>query len=200
MKRNILFILASLAFACIVMSCGDDDDNSSYDREWKAYNDKLYYALIDSANYTDIPSKTGDGSIYMKRFTDENSPFKTKISDTGYPTYGDSVVVRYVGWYFNLDGTPVIFDGTENKCTINGKDYNLNFNKQGGIEFGVAKGIIDGWITALYRMKDGDAANIAIPYKLGYGAYGLTNNYTTVIPGYTTLWFNIKMVKVIPSE
>lgn len=199
MKKNVLLILSILlgSLICLV-SCGDDDD--VYDEAWKLYNDSIYYSLVDNNDYERVQSESENGFIFMKKYTAENSPFKSFHEVEGEsPLFSDSVVCRYTGWYFSKGGEPLVFDGTENEVVINGKTIKTNFNKMQGEGFRLNE-IIDGWSTAAQYMKVGESCQICIPFMLGYGANGLTRNNTQVIPGYTTLWFDMKLLKVIRND
>lgn len=197
MRKNILFIFTAIfvSFAAMV-SCGDDDNG--YDEEWKKYNDSIFNSLESNLNYEKFNSLSENGFVYSKRYTSEDSPFElkfTEITDQS-PLFSDSVVCRYMGWYFLKDGTPYIFDGTENEIFINGEKYTPNFNKKHGVGLRVS-GVVDGWATILQRMKPGDERQICVPFLLGYGVNGSSDG---TIPGYTTLWFNLKLMKVIRND
>ena len=56
-------------------------------------------------------------------------------------------------------------------------------------------GTVDGFATMLQHMKVGEQVEVCIPQRLGYGATAQTS-----IPAYTTLWFRIKLLKIIPSN
>ena len=172
-----MILLGSLAFW---NSCVDDDDYE-IDEEWKAYQDGLVakVAAIGS-EYTPIPSSSNNGYIYSKIITDfvpdnEYDNFDRTLS----PLFTDSVYVHYQGWYYKQDGDSTIFDTTQRS---GGNGYFARFK---------VNGLTDGFATALQDMTEGEQREICIPQKLGYGAYGSGS-----IPGYTTLWFRIKLKKV----
>jgi FKBP-type peptidyl-prolyl cis-trans isomerase len=50
----------------------------------------------------------------------------------------------------------------------------------------------EGWVIALQNMVEGDKWEIRIPHKLAYGEKGYGS-----IPGYTTLAFEIEVIKAI---
>lgn len=201
MNKN-LFALAVLFCTLLVFgACSKDDDE--VDEEWKAYNEELVRKAIASGEYMSLKSFSENGSVYWKNtdFFKELDLDKTpslKITEAGRPYSSDSVVARYEGWYFLKDGTKVIFDSTEKDNATTGRGFRIS----GMDENGSFTGVIDGWITMLTNMKVGDAVEICIPYQLGYGAAGNYDYYTGVqsIPGYTTLWFNIKLLKIIPDN
>ncbi|MFI3315466.1 MAG: FKBP-type peptidyl-prolyl cis-trans isomerase [Rikenellaceae bacterium] len=51
--------------------------------------------------------------------------------------------------------------------------------------------VIEGWQIALREMVVGDKWQIFIPYNMGYGDKGVDN-----IPGYSTLIFEIELIKI----
>ena len=83
------------------------------------------------------------------------------------------VQVRYKGWMMN----EVVFDSTG--------EYTRTFTFQSGQ-------LIDGWMVALAYMKEGDKWNVVIPWTLGY-----KQNGSGAIPAFSTLIFDIELVKVI---
>jgi len=96
--------------------------------------------------------------------------------------------VLYTGWYKNIWSKPdtyvdekgniisnkVIFDSTNIALTI------------------PVSGVVDGFSTALQHMQEGDKWEVWIPWWLGYGESGSGS-----IKGYTTLVFEIELVKVV---
>lgn len=204
-----LFALAALllcSFALFMSSCSNTDDNT-VDEEWKAYNEKIVAetaAKLTSdgkKEYKDRKSLTGNGTMYWKDtdffdLEDEsNQPqsASTKITATGTPYVTDSVIVRYEGWYFLKDGTKYIFDSTEG-------DYNDQTGRQFTLS-SLAQGGVMGWVDMLLYMHEGDAVEVCIPYQLGYGSTGsYSSSGVQTIPGYTTLWFRIKLLKILADN
>ena len=83
------------------------------------------------------------------------------------------VQVKYKGWTMN----EVVFDSSG--------EYTRTFTFQNGQ-------LIDGWLVALAYMQEGDKWNVIIPWTLGY-----KQSSTASIPAYSTLIFDIELVKVI---
>lgn len=198
MNKN-LFALAVLFCALLVFGACSKDDNE-VDEEWKAYNEGLLKRVIDSGEYASLKSLSGNGYIYRKKtnfFEDDSYPSPV-ITDSITPLSTDSVVVRYEGWYLLEDGTKYIFDSTEKNNAKNGRGFVIS----GMDSDGSYTGVVDGWVTALINMKAGESYEICLPYRLGYGAAGNYDYYTgtQTIPGYTTLWFNIKLLKVVQDK
>ncbi|MDR1809548.1 MAG: FKBP-type peptidyl-prolyl cis-trans isomerase [Prevotella sp.] len=100
--------------------------------------------------------------------------------------FSDTVKVRYNGWFRDSDGKIIIFDSTEKPTYFS---PTTDPNKQAAT-FRVGD-LIDGWRTALYRMKEGDEWSIVIPYQLGYGMTASGN-----IPACTTLYFDLKLLEI----
>jgi len=180
-----LFALIALLCSVAFISCSTDD-NYKIDEEWKAYNEQIVIDIAKNSEYSQRASLSGNGYVYWKSVDDfvpdEKSGLSTKITEDGRPYITDSVTVRYTGWYLLADGTKYTFDTTEG-------DYN-------GVprSFPVS-GVVDGWSTMLQYMKVGDQVEVCIPYRLGYGAVA-----QTYIPAYTTLWFRMKLLDIIPSN
>lgn len=181
-----LFALIAIFSSVIFSSCNSTDDYQ-IDTEWKEYNEKIVMeTAANTAEYTHRKSLSNNDYVYWKYVTDfipdEKSSPSTKVTEEGTPYYTDSVTVRYTGWYLLKDGTKYTFDTTEG-------DYN-------GVarSFSVA-GTVDGFSTMLQYMKVGQQVEFCIPQRLGYGARS-----QSAIPAYTTLWFRVKLLKIIPSN
>ena len=188
MNKKIYAFLALFCFVISFSSCMDDDTNT-IDEAWKSYNDQQIRDVIANSEYKPLESYSRNGFVYWKNtefITDSESPSKsTKITQGGTPYFTDSVVVRYEGWYLNSDGSKYVFDTTEGDS-----------NAQAGRGFRVGNsGLIDGWVTILQNMTVGEQVEVVIPYQLAYG----TTKYSD-IPGYTTLRFNIKLLKIIADN
>ena len=188
MNRKIYILLALLitGTALFVSSCSKDDDNK-VDQDWKTFQETEFQKVAKNTEYTEVASETGNGSIYWQNssvITD--SDLASRITTSGTPEFTDTVSVRYEGWYYQLDGTKYIFDSTEGPTNVS----TTNPNKVAK-QFAV-NAVIDGWTTALQRMHEGDEKLVVIPQQLGYGS-----SAQTYIPAYTTLWFRIKLVKII---
>jgi FKBP-type peptidyl-prolyl cis-trans isomerase len=191
-------ILALAVFFCAIMSftscMNDDDDGDNVSDEWKTYNNKFVNDAASSSEYSSRASMSGNGSIYWKSIDDfiqddtSTASLSTKITESGTPYITDSVSVRYEGWFYLLDGTKYTFDSTE------GDKNGIAFHTR------VNSGLVDGFATMLQYMKKGDQVEVCIPYLLGYGTTGSYSNNVLVIPGYTTLWFKMKLMDIYPDN
>lgn len=106
-----------------------------------------------------------------------------KGTGTITPFFTDTVATHYRGQLIPLyDGSKVVFDQS-----FRGE---LNQDVAVSVEFPVS-GVVEGWQTALQEMVEGDRWEVYIPYGMGYGTYGSSS-----IPGYSTLIFDMTLVKV----
>jgi len=71
----------------------------------------------------------------------------------------------------------------------------LNTNVAEPVVFAV-NGVVEGWQTVLQEMVEGDRWEIYIPYRMGYGSYGSGSS----IPGYSTLIFDMQLVKIYTNR
>ena len=74
---------------------------------------------------------------------------------------------------------------------INGTKFDSSYDRGETATFGVTQ-VIAGWVEALQLMKEGDKWQLYIPYNLAYGERGAGAQ----IPPYTTLIFDVELVKV----
>ena len=188
MNKNVLIISILLSSLVLLFSsCGDDDDPYQIDEEWKAYNEKIVSEIRASGNYNPMESYSKNGTLYWKYtdvITNTKSISTPKITPEGTPHVTDSVVVRYIGWYLNYDGSKVEFDSTEgNNNAQAGRGFRLNSLAQGGVM---------GWVDMLQNMTVGEEVEVCIPQQLGYGS-----SATSAFPAYTTLFFDIKLLKIV---
>ena len=191
MNKKIYALITLFAIMVAFASCGNDDNEEEYKRTlaWKELNDKIYDDAAATGEYRKLLSGTGNGEVLYKTSSVIVSPRLIEITDTP-PLFTDSVVCRYIGWYFDENLEKVTFDSTESEDGNNG-----------GLGTGFrVNGVVPGWTDILQTMNIGDEREICLPYMLGYGSAGLTSGTTTIIPAYTTLFFNIKLLKVYRKQ
>lgn len=190
---TILLFLTIGMYSCL------DTNNTSYDEEWKAYQEEVYSGIQTLKEedgqyiYYEVTSESGLGRVYCrasdfitKRMTgnfDQKEPDvygPATRSTPQKPVYiTDSVIVRYQGWYYNTDGKFITFDGTEG---------DNNNNAQAGFRLG---SVTDGFRTALMDMSVGEERIVCMPANMGYGSTAKGS-----IPAYTTLFFDIKLLEL----
>ncbi|MDR2954217.1 MAG: FKBP-type peptidyl-prolyl cis-trans isomerase [Prevotella sp.] len=203
MNKKLLTLLV-LFSSLLMISCSDDDNG--IDEEWKSYNEDIYRKVVADPSFTARKSSSGNGTVYWKwtDFFDKEDEKNNvtakglKATENGTPYVTDSVIVRYEGWYYLKDGTKYVFDSTEgdNNAQV-GRGLRLSYIDSNGS----LAGVVDGWRTMLTNMREGQAVEVCIPQELGYGSYGNYNSsgYQT-LPGYTTLNFYIKLLKIVPDN
>lgn len=107
---------------------------------------------------------TSSGLIYI-----------TKEKGTGdKPQQGETALVHYKGYF--LDGE--VFDSSYER----GRPLEVKIG-QGGL--------IQGWLEAIPMMREGEKAQIIVPWRLAYGKQGKGN-----IPPYANLVFDLELVKI----
>ena len=201
MNKKLFALIAIFCSLAFFFSCSTDDNDTVIDEEWKAYNEKQV-ADIDKSVYQSRESESKNGTIYFKYidFIAETTPKSTKITERGTPEYTDSVVVRYEARYYLKDGTPRIFNGTENEFNAQtGRGVRLNSSAARAFD---NMPITDGFTTMLQHMHIGEEVEVCIPYQLGYGTSGgyytdTNDSRTLLVSPYTTLWYKIRLLKII---
>lgn len=197
-KKMYYFLLLCLGLSASLTSClGDDNNNVDIDEEWKYQQDTIFSNVKNNKAFHELVSQSGNGSVYWQN-TNEivDADIQGRTAADVKPGFNDTVVVRYEGWFLNAEenNKKYIFDSTENpSMNSNGENPNKISRK-----FAVNQ-VIVGWTTALQDMTVGEERVVVIPQKLGYGSTTQTNSSGVVtIPAYTTLWFRMKLLKIIP--
>lgn len=122
------------------------------------------------------------GEDYLRKNADNEgvvvlpSGLQYKVLATGQgkkPKATDEVVCHYEG--FLVDGT--VFDSSYQR----GEPATFRLNQ-----------VITGWTEGLQLMEEGAKYRFFIPYRLGYGESGAG----TLIPPYSTLIFDVELIKV----
>lgn len=94
------------------------------------------------------------------------------------PKLGDSAVVHYTGTF------------------INGEKFDSSVDRGEVFTFLVTFGqVIDGWVEAVQMMPTGSKFKVYLPHALAYG-----ESMRPGMPPYSTLIFEIEMIKVIPGS
>lgn len=198
MKKSVLWlmgVLLTVSFA--VSSCEETDGLVDPYTNWQERNEAFIdsiagialknqgdavgqWKVIHSYKYPQQGITMGDVDeyVYCKIL---------KVGSGETPLYTDTVAANYRGKLIPLyTGETVVFE----------QSYRGELNEKIAVpvEFTVG-GVITGWTTALQEMREGDRWEVYVPYTLGYKIDGYGN-----IPGYSTLCFDIHLVKVITNR
>lgn len=197
MKKSILWVIGLLfAVSFTVVSCEETTGVPDPYTDWEIRNQ----AYIDSIAKVAKANPNQWKVIHTYKFAppindlnpDVNDYVYCKILENGTgtvnPLFTDSVATHYRGQLIPLyNGEKVVFDQS-----FQGE---LNTNVAVPVGFTV-DGVVEGWQTVLQEMVEGDRWEIYIPYNLGYGTYG----YGSDIPGYSTLIFDMQLVKIYTNR
>ncbi len=187
MKKLFYSMMCLLCSVLVFTACGDDDDDPVIDEVWKTENEQALADIAANSEYTKYQAKSS---------TDANKVIYKKVLKAGNGKkifYNSRVNVYYKGWY--IDGVSfdqrLIEDGIPAMVAVSSAVANAT-----SIIEGYAT-VIEGWTTALQFMEEGEKAEIWIPQELAYGPEGTKNSNTgeVIIPGYSTLKFEIEVVK-----
>ena len=196
MKKSILWVIGLLFSASFaITSCDETDGAVDPYFNWEERN-QLY---IDSIAKVAQANPDEWKMIHTFKFTPQLGDLDLDVNDYIYckvleegagsvkPLYTDSVTANYRGKLIPLyDGTETVFD----------QSYQGELNSDIAQPVGFAvDGVIEGWTTALQHMVEGDRWEVYIPYGLAYGTYG-----SNTIPGYSTLIFDMQLVKVYTNR
>lgn len=197
MKKSILWVIGLLfAVSFTVVSCEETTGVPDPYTDWEIRNQ----AYIDSIAKVAKANPNQWKVIHTYKFAppindlnpDVNDYVYCKILENGTgtvnPLFTDSVATHYRGQLIPLyNGEKVVFDQS-----FQGE---LNTNVADPVVFTV-DGVVEGWQTVLQEMVEGDRWEIYIPYNLGYGTYG----YGSDVPGYSTLIFDMQLVKIYTNR
>jgi FKBP-type peptidyl-prolyl cis-trans isomerase len=134
---------------------------------------------------TEAQKETDARNAYLKEHNIKVQPtasglyyIETKTGTGIQAKKGDIVEVNYTGKF------------------LDGKIFDSSYERNKPIKFTLGKGqVIKGWDEGISYMKEGGKATLIIPSNLAYGATG-----AGTIPPYTTLVFDVELVKVSPQK
>ena len=196
MKKSILWLVSVLFLLPLaITSCEEDTGLVNPYGDWKNRNQQYIDSIAKVARENPSEWKV----IHTYQFLEPTDPLAPKeVNDYVYckvlesgdgisPFYTDSVSANYRGQLIPLlEGTVVTFD----------QSYKGELNKDVAIPRSFAlNGVIPGWTTALQHMREGDRWQVYIPSNLGYGIQGSNS-----IPGFSTLCFDVHLVKVYTNR
>lgn len=194
---SLLLLSASLLLA-MATACSKVEDDSA-DR-WRAANDAAFTAIKGNPSYTELKSPGNEGSIYYKVLR-KGAGTKPILYTTVVSVYARGwFVADYPGKAYIRRNTVVqswtAADGVPLTASVflfgkRANNYNAYFSTCGVR-------------VALQYMHEGDRWEVWVPYTLGFGEDEakifrnlLPSNYVTTIPAYSTLVFEIEVVRVV---
>ena len=196
MKKSILWLVGVLFLLPLcITSCEENDGLVNPYGNWKERNQQYLDSIAKVAKENPDEWKI----IHTYQFPEPTDPLVAKnvndyvyckVLESGdgiYPFYTDSVTTNYRGQLIPLaEGSIVTFD----------QSYKGELNKEIAVPVGFkVSGVIAGWTTALQEMREGDRWEVYVPSDLGYGLNGSNS-----IPGYSTLCFDVHLVKVYSNR
>lgn len=180
MKKSFILLIAPLLLT-LFSGCLGNGEWEKYEA-WRDANNAWYQEM---AALTDE-----DGSLYYTRISPNWNPSSgtlihyfndRKLTEGNLsPRMNSTVDVIYYGRYYNDEAFDSSYLNTEWGDSIFRTQPYLN---------------IEGWQVALLDMRVGDSAVVVIPYTQAYGSTG-----NTLLPPYTALKFNIKLVDIPAYE
>lgn len=155
----------SLLVLFVAASCIKDEEPNIYTKQDELNDISNYIAALTQEGH-DVD--TTDTDVYYVVIEE---------GEGDYPTQGDSVVIKYSGFY--IDATMF--------------DTSLDDNDDGTYNFRyIDKPMISGFEDGLSIMNKGAKLLLIIPSKLAYGENG-----GGVMQPYTTLLFEVEMIDII---
>ena len=187
--KHYLFIgLSVLGLA----SCTEEDDEAFDEGKWRAdneaYFEQAYLAHPEKSELAFIlPSWTQPSSLSLSEIAHTKSILVDVVKDGSgvqSPYYTDTVLIHYVGHLIPTDDYPDGYEFDRSYLSVYDPDVDVPYKV-------AVSGLVEGFSTALQHMNRGDDWVVTVPYQLGYGTAG---SGSVIIPGYSTLIFQIRLV------
>lgn len=173
----ILCMTAFLSLAACNMDDNKDKDQEVYD-DWMQLNQTW---LGEQAQKKDshgnllytrvVPSWNSTAYVLMRWFNDT-----TLTAGNLRPLYTSTIDCKYIGRLYNDQP----FDSSFTNITPADSIFRTKLTD-----------VIPGWTIAFERMHVGDSVEVIVPFAQGYGS-----QWSGIIPPYSMLKFNIKLVDV----
>ena len=176
-------------------SCSEKDEVGEYDN-WRTRNQQYVDSIADLADagkngWTKIiaynlitrearPDLNNNYYIYVQKL--ENG------TGTRHAEQNDSVRVHYLG--------RLIPSSSYTQGNVFDKSYSTyTFNEETDVPklMAASNNMITGFATAVMNMVEGDRWKVVVPYYLGYNP---EVNPSSLVPDYSTLIFDIKLVRI----
>jgi len=189
-KWYIGFILVTL----LVSACKKDDIDPTAEA-WKQQNEQALSDLARNPEFNALKMQGGYNFNIYYRIIQQGEGKRIY--------YNSRAEVYYKGWFVVTNADKNIKEGDvfDHQVFDDGVTFKLAVSSQAMDANYVYSTVIEGWGIALQNMVEGDKWEIWIPYRLGYGEVDKTdNNGIVTIPAYSTLAFEIEVVKAIDPD
>lgn len=205
LEKIFYFLLLTTIFTSF-LSCEDnagEEDNSEFTDNWQSRNDTYFAERMSEAktavaqakatygdeweNHCDWRIYRGYAKVAGGQSTDSICvKVIEKGTGSGYPLYGDSVKVNFMG---RLIPTASYAEGLVFSYSGIYEDEDAVFNPNFATptQFAVSN-TVEGFGTALMHMRIGDRWKVYIPQGLGYAS-----SETSTIPAYSTLIYDLQL-------
>ena len=188
-KQKYGFYFGLLIAVLLITSCKNDNVDPTLEK-WKQQNEKAFNDLAFNPDYTELRMPGSAASIYYRVLQKGN----------GKRTYyNGQAEVYYKGWFVvtREDGRITAGKVFDQRLFDDGLPFKVAISTQAANNT-YRSDFLEGWKIALQYMVEGDKWEVWIPYRLAYEEKG---DETGAIPGYTTLAFEIELIKAIdPNE
>ena len=179
----------ALLIVLLITSCKKDDENP-YLEIWKQQNEKAFNDLAFNPDYTELRMSGGYATSIYYRVIQKGEGKRIY--------YNSRAEVYYKGWFVvtNADMNKTAGTVFDQRLFDDGVTFRLAISAQAS-DNNIYKQVITGWSIALQYMVEGDKWEIWIPYRL---AYYDEKNLPAGMPGFSTLAFEIELIKAIDLD
>ena len=184
MDKKYGFYFGLVLTALLVTACNKDDENPDLE-VWKQQNNQVFNDLAHNPDYTELRLPGSAGSIY----------YRVIQKGEGKRIYYNSrAEIYYKGWFVvnNNDFNIKVGDLFGQRLFDDGTPYKIAISAQVIDDNGIYTTWNEGGAIALQHMVEGDKWEIWIPYRYGYKEAG-----SSAVPGYSTLAYEVELVKAI---
>lgn len=192
MKKSILKLAVWMfALPLLFAACSETDSSVDPYENWDVRN-QTYIDSIATVAKANLGDGVGEWKVIrsyklpplgLNEVGEVNDNVYCKIVAVGTgdktPKFTDNVATNYRGKLVNGTVFDQSYKGVYDPTIATPIEFTLS-------------GVITGWTTALQVMKEGDRWEMYIPYSMAYGTSG-----SGTIPGYSTLYFDVDLRKVI---
>ena len=176
-----------LLFALLLITSCKKDKVDPYIETWKQQNEKAFNDLAFNPDYTELRMPGSAGSIYYRVI---------QKGEGKRVFYNSRAEVYYKGWFVATNEDYGIKAGSlfDHHLFDDGVTFKVAISSQ-AVDNTYKLVYVEGWKIALQYMVEGDKWEVWIPYRYAYGEEG-----TTGILGYSTLAFEIELIKAIDPD